>query len=177
MTPAVLPAVPTTSKIDNTLIGVPDEDQNLPDLVLKGNEPDIVDPGNDDQVPKTVAAGNTEEDLEAASTLLSLGDTRDDTLDEDDKNTQMMPIGGANVPVDVAPEPLRLDQVSVDNAIAGIVQTEKLEKDSATAKTTDQQTAEEDLMVEPLLDPVDQKENKPMVIKGALQTKTYALKK
>ena len=66
---------------------------------------------------------STEEDLEAASTLLSLGDTHDDTLDDDHENAQLMPIGGVNVPVDVAPKPLRLDQVSVDNIIAGIVET------------------------------------------------------
>ena len=45
-----------------------------------------------------------------------------------------MPIGGANVPEDVAPQPLRLDQVSVDNAIAGLIETEQLEKDSADNK-------------------------------------------
>ena len=50
--------------------------------------------------------GNTEEDLEAASTLLSLGDTLEDTLDEGDDNALLMPIGGANVPEDVAPQPL-----------------------------------------------------------------------
>ena len=61
--------------------------------------------------------------------LLSLGDTRDDTLDDDDENAQLMPIGGITVPEDIAPEPLRLDQVSVDNVIAGIVETEELEKD------------------------------------------------
>ena len=49
-----------------------------------------------------VNVGNTEEDLEAASTLLSLGDTLGDTLDEDDENPLLMPIGGANVPEDIA---------------------------------------------------------------------------
>ena len=50
--------------------------------------------------------GNTEEDLEATSTLLSLGDTLEDTLDEVDENALLMPIGGANVPEDVAPQTL-----------------------------------------------------------------------
>ena len=118
---ATLPAVPTTSSEGSTLTSVPIEDQNLPDLVLNRNEPDIVGPVNVKQFPKTVAAVNTEEDLETASTLLSLGDTHDDTLDEDNENAQLMPIGGANAPVDVASEPLRLDQISVDNVIARIV--------------------------------------------------------
>ena len=39
--------------------------------------------------------GNTEEDLEAASALLSLGDTLEDTTDEGDENALLMPIGGA----------------------------------------------------------------------------------
>ena len=56
-------------------------------------------------------AVSTEEDLEAASTLLSLGDTLDDTLDDDDENAQLMPIGGDNVPEHIVPEQLRLDQV------------------------------------------------------------------
>ena len=33
------------------------------------------------------------------------GDICDDTLDEDDENAQLMPIGGVNVPVDVALNP------------------------------------------------------------------------
>ena len=78
--------------------------------------------------------GNTEEDLEATSTLLSLGDTLEDTLGEGDENALLMPIGGANVPEDVAPQPLRLDQVSVDNAIAGLIETEQLEEDSVNNK-------------------------------------------
>ena len=53
-----------------------------------------------------VNVGSTEEDLEAASTLLSLGDTLEDTLDEEEENALLMPIGGANVPEDVAPQPL-----------------------------------------------------------------------
>ena len=119
---------------------------------------------------------STEEDLKAASTLLSLGDIHDDTLDEDDENAQLMPIGGVNVPVDVAPKPLRLDQVSVDNVIAGIVETEELEKDLTVGETEAKPAAEEGITVEPLPDTRDQTENVP-VVKGALKTKTYALKK
>ena len=78
--------------------------------------------------------GNTEEDLEATSTLLSLSDTLEDTLHEGDKNALLMPIGGANVPEDIASQPLRLDQISVDNAIAGLVATEQQEEDTANNK-------------------------------------------
>ena len=109
-TPATtLSAIPTTSGDRETLTGIPVEDQKLPDLVVNQNEPDTVEPDNVEQAAIAVNTVSTEEDLKAASTLLSLGDTRDDTLDDDDKNAQLMPIGGINVPVDIAPEPLRLD--------------------------------------------------------------------
>ena len=55
-----------------------------------GGKPDK--PENDNSSVKTVDPVSTEEDLEAADTLLSLGEVRDDTLD-DDKNSQLMPIG------------------------------------------------------------------------------------
>ena len=117
-----------------------------------------------------VNVGNTEEDLEAASTLLSLGDTLEDTLDEGDENALLMPIGGANVPEDVAPQPLQLDQVSVYNAIAGLIETEQLEKDSADNKK------EESIPTDTLpikQDQTDANSGK----KGTLETKTYVLKK
>ena len=71
------------------------------------------------------AATNTVEDLEAASTLLSLSDAIEDPPDEDnDDNALLMPIGGINNPVHIAPQQIKLDQVSVDKTIAGIVETE-----------------------------------------------------
>ena len=102
--PAVtLSAVPTKSGDGETLTGIPVEDQKLPDLVVNQNELDTVEPVNVEQAAIAVNIVSTEEDLKAASMLLSLGDTHDDTLDDDDENAQLMPIGGINVPVDVAP--------------------------------------------------------------------------
>ena len=37
-----------------------------------------------------------------------------------------MLIGGQNAPIDAAPEPIRLDQFSVDKAIAGFIQDEEV---------------------------------------------------
>ena len=74
------------------------------------------------------AATNTVEDLEAANTLLSLGDSLEDTLEEDDDNALLMPIGGANNLEDIAPEPIRLDRHSVDNTIAELIDSEELKK-------------------------------------------------
>ena len=104
-----LSAVPMTSD-ETPLLGVAIMDNTLPDLVV--NHPlDLNAP----------MATNTFEDLKAASTLLSLGDTLEETLDDDNDNALLMPIGMSNKPEDVAPQPLCLDQVSVDNAIAEIV--------------------------------------------------------
>ena len=77
-------------------------DITLPDLVVNRSEVPEADP----QLP---AATNTLEDLEAANTLLSLGDSLEDTLEEEDENALLMPIGGANNPEDIAPQPIRLD--------------------------------------------------------------------
>ena len=89
-------AVPTPST--STLEGVQNVDEQLLDLVLPPS-------GNMSENKLLVNVGNTEEDLEAASALLSLGDTTD-TLEEGDDNALLMPIGGANVPEEVAPQPL-----------------------------------------------------------------------
>ena len=124
-TPDTFTAIPTPST--STLEGVPNVKEQLLDLVLPP-------PGSVLENKLPVNVGNTEEDLEAASTLLSLGDTLDDTLDEGDENALLMPIGSANVPEEVAHQPLRLDQISVDNAIAGLVATEQQEEDSANNK-------------------------------------------
>ena len=88
----------------------------------------------------------------------------------------LMPIGGANAPTDVAPEPIRLNQISVDQAIADLIQTQENNKDNSPEKieqascttSTNKNTAAKN--VKPL------SEAKP-VVKGALTTKTYALKK
>ena len=90
-------AIPTPST--STLEGIPNVDKQLPDLVLP-------QPGSVQENKLPVNVGNTEEDLEAASTLLSLSDTLEDTLNEGDENALLMPIGGANIPEDVAPQPL-----------------------------------------------------------------------
>ena len=124
-----LSAIPSTSKA-TPLSGVVTADTTLPDLVV--NQPPS-DAPTDLNVPM---ATNTLEDLEAASTLLSLGDTLEETLDNNDDNALLMPIGGTNNPEDVAPQPLRLDQVSIDNAIAGIVEAEQTKIDEEQADNT-----------------------------------------
>ena len=182
-----LPAVPSSTAKrapDTDLTGVPSvaDDQILPDLVLKQEDPDISE-----------AAGtiSTEEEMDAAAALLSLGEVRDDTLDDDNNNAELRPLGGQNVPMDVAPEPIHLDQMSVDKAVAGMIQSEEQTKDDMTNDQPDNQP--EQPMPAPKPDDVpklvddpakqktdwsteDQDKTEP-AMKGTLKTKTYTLKK
>ena len=159
--PDTFTAIPTPST--STLEAVPNVDEQLLDLVLPPSR----------NVPENklpVNVGNTEEDLEAASTLLSLGDTLEDTLDEGDENALLMPIGGANVPEDVAPQPLRLDQISIDNAIAGLISRKQQEEDTANNKNYEGAPTDSLAMKQDQTDA-------NLIKKGTLETKTYVLKK
>ena len=79
-TVAELPAVPSTSNI-TPLTGVATNDNTLPDLVM--NQPlNVSVPPTSDPNDQHPLAMNTLEDLEATSTLLSLGDTLEETLED-----------------------------------------------------------------------------------------------
>ena len=160
-------SIPTTSD-EIPLSGVPTTDNILPDLVVMAPRDPIVP-----------TAMNTFEDLEAASTLLSLGDTVEETLDEDENdNALLMPIGGANNTEDVAPQPVHLDQVSVDNAIAGIVNAEQTELDGKQiSKTPDEVPLNQPDQVNVRPPPNEPDDDTPTVRKGSLKTKTYVLRK
>ena len=183
----ILPVVPGTSqgKSDQSnkpLTGVPaTTDDQLPDLVLAHDDPDV---------SQATGAVSTEEEIDAAETLLSLGEVRNDTLDHDDENAVLMPIGGPNVTVDVAPEPIRLDQVNVDKAIAELIQNDqndqndehdqpdqadKITDPKGAKKSTPPADADRDDTAEDRPNS-DGKDNEPPS-RGRLETKTYALKK
>ena len=176
-TTGTLPAIPastsTSSSIivpDHALTGVLDE-QKLPDLVLEHDDPNT---------SQATGAISTEEEMDAAAALLSLGEIRDDTL-EDDNNAELMPIGGRNVAVDAAPEPIRLDQVSVDKAIAGLIQDDQ-DRDTTTGESKEHKTENQSSPAEPVepdeARPIREKDDKPEPpVKGTLKTKMYALKK
>ena len=118
--------------------------------------------------------------MDAAAALLSLGKVQDGTLDGED-NAELMPIGGQNVAVDAAPEPIRLDQVSVDKTIARLIQDDQ----NRDTTTDDKQERETENLPAPskLGNPnghgqSTKKNDKPeSIAKGTLKTKTYALKK
>ena len=74
----------------------------------------------------------------------------------------LMPIGGANAPIDVAPEPSRLDKANVDQAIAELIQTQEQNKDNPSEKTEQSSNAAQNVK--------SLSEAKP-VVKGALKNK------
>ena len=67
---------------------------------------------------------STEEEIDAIDALLSLGDVREDTLNENN-NVQLMLVGAPTNIVDATPVPVRLDQLNIDTAIADTMQTER----------------------------------------------------
>ena len=109
MTP-ILTGIPTLQNADT-----------LPDLVVNHEtlNPELPSSTGVDPV-------STEEELDAIDALLSLGEVRDNTL-EDDDNAELMPVGAPTNIIDAAPVPVRLDQLNVDTAIAEIVQAEEFE--------------------------------------------------
>ena len=173
-----LPAVPVSTSTSSNiavpryaLTGVPDE-QKLPDLVLEHDEPNT---------SQTTGAISTEEEMDTVTALLCLGEIRDDTIEGED-NAELMPIGGRNVTVDAALEPIHLDQVSVDRAIVGLIQDGQDDQgrditigESKEHKVENQPSPDEPDEARPSIEKKD--DNPEPLIKGRLKTKTYALKK
>ena len=96
--PSGIPSASTSTTLtimNMELTGVPPAENILPDLVRNC-------------VPDTAETVNTGEELEIADALLSLGEVRDDTINEDD-NAQLMPIGAPTGITDAAPVPILLD--------------------------------------------------------------------
>ena len=138
-----------------------------------------------------VDPGSTEEELDAIDALLSLGEVRDNTL-EDDDNVELMPVGAPTNIIDAAPVPVRLDQLNVDTAIAEIVQTEELEKQATedVIPNPDENTNKPDNVENDTSIPVEclvtdrptsaSTEDRPKSAsptQGSLKIKTHALKK
>ena len=136
---------------------------------------------NEPNTSQTMGAISTEEKMDAVTALLSLGEIRDDTIEGED-NAELMPIGGRNVAVDVAPEPIRLDQVSVDRAIAGLIHDDQDDQDGdiTTGESKEHNAENQPSPNEPdeARPSIEKKDDNPEpTIKGTLKTKTYALKK
>ena len=172
---STLSAVPSTSTANNladldlTGVQTPSDTNILPDLVVNREAPNP-----EPDTSKIADLVSTEEEMDAIDALLSLGDVREDTLDEDN-NAQLMPVGAPTNIVDAAHVPVRLDQLNVDTAIAGIMQTKELEQQNIDDVTpapdesnSNKQTAERT---------TDDRPKSASPMQDSLKIKTHALKK
>ena len=118
---------------------------------------------------------STEDELDAVDALLSLSRIRDESADPTTENELLMPIGGANLPLDVAPIPIELGQVEVDHAIAKLATQE--EEQSITEKQPIDNAQDPNTTTPPNVDPNDNTDLSPPRGKGEFRTTTHALKK
>ena len=116
---------PTTLDVQTT------NEDTLPDLG-RNTEPDLealLPPTSTTTINSNLQkeGQSTEDELDAVDALLGLQHLCDNSIVPlEGDNSELMPIGGReNVPEDVAPQPLLLDQVNVDNAIATMKATEQ----------------------------------------------------
>ena len=124
-----------STEIAPTLDDVPTNDDKLPDLMRTSQTEtdsyslvlDTVPPVGDLPSDNIFDGGTTEEEFDAVDALLSLSTVRDNATETSlDDNASLMPIGGNSMYHDVNPVTVHLDQVSVDGAIAKIVQEESI---------------------------------------------------
>ena len=136
--------IDTVPGVQSTLAGVqspPDGslllamDEKLPDLVRTKKDSkdeysailDSVPPVWEKTPDHIFDRATTEEEFDAVDALLSLSTPRDITTDNVlDENSSLMPVGGQTPYEDVNPIPIHLDQVTVDGAIAEIVEQEDI---------------------------------------------------
>ena len=134
----------TEPDVNSSTLGVQMTNEDiLPDLV-RNTEPDLetsLPPTTTTKINSTLQkeGQSTEDELDAVDALLGLQHLRDNSIVPlEDDNSELMPIGGGeNVPEDVAPQPLLLDQVNVDNAIVTMIATEQ-ETDINTNRNKEQ---------------------------------------
>ena len=124
-----------STDIAPTPVSVLPNDDKLPDLVRSSQTEtdnysvvlDTVPPVGDLPPYNIFNGGTTEEEFDAVDALLSLSTVRDNATETLlDDNSSLMPIGGNSIYQDVNPVTVHLDQVSVDGAIARIVQDESI---------------------------------------------------
>ena len=141
VTPVNIDTVPGVQSILAGVHSPPDgshllaTDDKPPDLVItkKDNKYeysavlDSVPPVGEKPPDHILDGATTEEEFDAVDALLSLSTPRDITTDNVlDENSSLMPVGGPTTYEDVNPVPIHLDQVTVDGAIAEIVEQEDI---------------------------------------------------
>ena len=134
----------TGPDVNPTTLGVQmTNEDTLPDLG-RNTEPDLealLPPTSTTTINSNLQkeGQSTEDELDAVDALLGLQHLRDNSIVPlESDNSELMPIGGGeNVPEDIAPQPLLLDQVNVDNAIATMIAIEQ-EADINTNRNKEQ---------------------------------------
>ena len=175
--PTSLPTGNDQSMLDN-----PQQDK-VPDLVTvktgkdAGTADTIIENSKNDRPIETfnIDPLSTKDEMDAVDALLSLSRIRDESVDPTAENELLMPISGANLPLDVAPVPIELGQVEVDHAIAKLTTQE--EEQSITEKQSIDNKQDPNAAAPPNIDPNNNTDLSPTRGKGELKTTTHALKK
>ena len=115
-----------------------------------------------------------EAEMDLVDALLSLSGVRDDGGDPTLENEQLMPIGGANLPVDVAPVSIALGQVQVDHAITELDKQDEIQAQAAASKTDAVDSVD---AVESHDNATTKDETNNTISKGVFKTTTHTLKK
>ena len=176
-----MPDTETSSNCTTKPTGQDINTENLPDLVLDDT---AVSVHAATDIPSTSQAKETfnieplstddEAEMDVVDALLSLSGVRDDGEDPALENEQLMPIGGANLPVDAAPVPIALGQVQVDHVLAELAEYDELQEQAAASKTD----ADNAMGAAASPDNVSTKdETNNTVRKGVFKTTMHTLKK
>ena len=155
--------------------------ENLPDLVLDNTTVSVnvaADIPSTSQPKETFnvepLSTDDEVEMDVVDALLSLSSVRDDGGDPTLENEQLMPIGGANLPVDVAPVLIALGQVQVDHVIAELAEQDEIQAQAAASKTDAVDAVD---AVESHDNVTTKDETNNTISKGIFKTTTHSLKK
>ena len=182
-----VPSTPDTAMSPNRTTKPTGQDinpENLPDLVLDDTAVSVnvaADIPSTSQPKETfnVEPFSTDDEVEmdVVDVLLSLSGVQDDDGDSTLENEQLMPIGGSNLPMGVAPVPIGLGQVQVDHAIAELAEQDEIQAQAATSKTdaADAVDAVDAIECQDNVNTKDEKNNTSS--KGIFMTTTHSLKK
>ena len=178
-----LTGIPSTPKTATKPIAQDLNTESLPDLVADDTAVNVHVAPNTASTSQATAtetfnveplSTDNEAEMDVVDALLSLSSVRDDSEDPTLENEQLMPIGGANLPVDTAPVPIKLGQVQVNHAIAELAEQNEIQAQAAALKTDD----DDAMAAAELVDNVTtDKESNNTTSKGVFKTTTHTLKK
>ena len=188
-----IPGTPHTATTAPKPAKQDDAEDNLPDLVSDNTVGD-----NTIATDATVALPSTSQpketfnvdplstedeiDMDAVDALLSLSSVQDYSKDPTLENKEIMPIGGANLPVDIAPVPIELGPIQIDRAKAEITKQEQINVQAASTNTDALDAADANVEVEVAENKITESDETNKLTgsppsKGVYRTTTHGLKK